>query len=39
MTSIEAVFLDIGGVLTLPAVAEAARFLTAHGAEGTPEEV
>ena len=39
MTSIEAVLLDVGGVLTLPAVAEAARFLTAHGAEGTPEEV
>ena len=34
-----AVFLDVGGVLTLPAVAEVARFLTAHGAEGTPEEV
>jgi len=39
MTSIEAVLLDVGGVLTLPAVGEAARFLTAHGAEGTPEEV
>src|SRR5262249_33958452 len=39
MTSIDAVFLDVGGVLTLPAVAEASRFLTAHGAEGTPEEV
>lgn len=39
MTGIEAVFLDVGGVLTLPSVAEAARFLTAHGAEGTPEEV
>ena len=39
MTSIEAVFLDVGGVLTLPAVAEAARFLAEHGAEGTPEAV
>jgi len=39
MASIEAVFLDVGGVLTLPAVAEASRFLTSHGAAGTPEEV
>src|SRR5215831_11640425 len=39
MTSIEAVFLDAGGVLNLPAVAETARFLAAHGAEGTPEAV
>jgi len=39
MASIEAVFLDVGGVITLPAVAESARFLAAHGAEGTPEAV
>jgi putative hydrolase of the HAD superfamily len=39
MASIEAVILDVGGVLTQPAVAEAARFLAAHGAEGTPEAV
>jgi putative hydrolase of the HAD superfamily len=39
MASIEAVFLDVGGVLTLPAVAEAARFLAEHGVEGTPEAV
>jgi putative hydrolase of the HAD superfamily len=39
MASIEAVFLDAGGVLNLPAVAEAARFLAEHGAEGTPEAV
>jgi putative hydrolase of the HAD superfamily len=39
MASIEAVFLDVGGVLTLPAEAEAATFLTAHGAHGSPEEV
>ncbi len=39
MSDIEAVFLDVGGVLTLPAVAEAARFLADHGREGTPETV
>ena len=39
MASIEAVFLDAGGVLNLPAVAETARFLAAHGSEGTPETV
>jgi putative hydrolase of the HAD superfamily len=39
MASIEAVFLDVGGVLTLPAVAQAAGFLAEHGAEGTPEAV
>ncbi len=39
MARIEAIFLDVGGVLTLPAVAEAARFLAAHGASGTPEAV
>jgi putative hydrolase of the HAD superfamily len=36
---IEAVFLDAGGVLTLPPIVEAARFLAAHGATGTPEAV
>jgi len=39
MTSIEAVFLDAGGVLNLPAVNETAGFLAAHGAQGTLEEV
>src|SRR5215831_18398968 len=39
MASIEAVLLDVGGVFTLPAVAEAAAFLAAHGAEGTAEAV
>jgi putative hydrolase of the HAD superfamily len=39
MVSIEAVFLDAGGVLNLPAVPETARFLGAHGAQGTPEAV
>jgi putative hydrolase of the HAD superfamily len=39
MSSIEAVFLDAGGVLNLPAVAESTRFLAAHGAEGTLEAV
>jgi len=39
MANIEAVFLDAGGVLNLPAVAEVASFLAAHGAEGTPDAV
>ncbi|HKF74978.1 MAG TPA: HAD family hydrolase [Candidatus Dormibacteraeota bacterium] len=37
--AVEAVFLDAGGVLTLPPLAEAGRFLAAHGADGTPEAV
>lgn len=36
---VEAVLLDAGGVLNLPAPAEAGRFLAAHGADGTPEAV
>jgi putative hydrolase of the HAD superfamily len=36
---VEAVFLDAGGVLTLPPLAEAGRFLAAHGADGTPATV
>jgi len=36
---IEAVFLDAGGVLNLPAPAEAARFLAAHGADGSLEAI
>src|SRR5690349_11245808 len=39
MTQIEAVFLDAGGVLNLPAVEPAARFLAEHGADGTLEMV
>jgi putative hydrolase of the HAD superfamily len=39
MAGIEAVLLDVGGVLTLPAVTEAAAFLSAHGAEGSVEAV
>jgi hypothetical protein len=29
----------VGGVFTLPAVENVARFLASHGAEGTPEMV
>lgn len=36
---VEAVFLDAGGVLTLPPLVEAGRFLAAHGADGSPEAV
>jgi putative hydrolase of the HAD superfamily len=36
---IEAVFLDAGGVLTLPPLAEAGRFLAAHGADGAPATI
>src|SRR5215470_17007371 len=39
MTNVEAVFLDVGGVFSLPAVADAVRYLAEHGAEGTPETV
>lgn len=39
MAGIEAVLLDVGGVLTLPAMAETVAFLAAHGAQGTPEAV
>ncbi len=37
--TVEAVFLDAGGVLTLPPLAEAGRFLARHGAEGTPAAI
>jgi putative hydrolase of the HAD superfamily len=39
MPDIEAVFLDVGGVFTLPAVAETGRFLAAHGADGSLETI
>ena len=39
MASIEAVFLDAGGVLNLPALAESGRFLAAHGTDGSPEAI
>jgi len=37
--AVTAVFLDAGGVFNLPAPAEAARFLAAHGADGTLEAI
>src|SRR5438874_5370367 len=39
MADIEAVFLDAGGVLNLPAVEPAVRFLAEHGAEATAQVV
>ena len=39
MTNVEAVFLDVGGVFSLPTVADVGRYLAERGAEGTPETV
>ncbi len=36
---IKAVFLDVGGVLMLPPLAEASSFLAAHGVDTSPEAV
>jgi putative hydrolase of the HAD superfamily len=39
MPDIEAVFLDVGGVFNLPAVAETGKFLAQHGADGSLEAI